>query len=223
MSYYLLTNTLWDMFLAGIPAVLGWLLGAGLRATRTRRWWLWAPLLLAWFLFLPNTCYLLTEFRHLRWRLDTDEFSGLGMSRYDEFARLFRWTAFYSVFAGFGLVMFVLAIRPLERLARERRLPVNVLTPIFFWLVALGVYLGLRLRFNTWDLLREPMDVLRYAWLAITGPEPTPLYITGFGVLLWLVYLMLDIWLDGLVLRLERWRRWGAGKSFEKQASSGGD
>jgi uncharacterized membrane protein len=208
MSRSLLANTLWDMFLAVIPVLLGWALAAGMRRTRTRWWWLWTPLLLAWLFFLPNTCYLLTEVRHLDQRVDLDQFSYFAGQSGDELLRLFRWTAFYMFFSGFGIVSFVLAVRPLERLARERRLPVNAAAPLLFWLMSLGVYLGLRLRFNTWDVIRDPRDVLKYTLLALTGSEAKVLLITGFALFLWLLYLSLDIWLDGLVLRCGRWRKW---------------
>jgi len=206
MRWDLLANTLWDMFLAAIPAVLGWLLAGGMRSTPNRRLWLWAPLLILWLIFLPNTCYLLTELRHLRWRLDSADLPDSGMDRPDSLQRLLRWTLFYAIFSGFGLLTFALAIRPLERFARSRGFPLNALAPPFFLLMAVGVYLGLRLRFNSWDLLHQPLRVAQTAWETLTSPGAARLYILSFAVFLWLVYVVLDIWLDGLYLRVERWR-----------------
>ena len=59
---------IWNVFLAAIPVVAGYALSLGAsRFTIKRRiipWLVWLPLLAVWFAFLPNTCYLLTEWRH---------------------------------------------------------------------------------------------------------------------------------------------------------------
>ena len=72
-----------DLALAFVPVALAFGIAHGLRrdilrrdilrrdilrrdilTARRIRWELWLPLLLVWLLFLPNTCYLLTEWRH---------------------------------------------------------------------------------------------------------------------------------------------------------------
>src|SRR5205085_586378 len=60
---------LWNLFLAIIPVGLAALAARTVRAIHHgRSGWLWlllAPLLVAWLAFLPNSCYLFTEQRHL--------------------------------------------------------------------------------------------------------------------------------------------------------------
>ena len=61
-------NVIWNLFLAVLPVVLAFVIARGARrdrqATGHVRWGLWAPLAFVWLLFLPNSCYLLTEWRH---------------------------------------------------------------------------------------------------------------------------------------------------------------
>ena len=61
-------DVVWHLLLAAVPvvqaSVLGWLLGAP-RTHRLLTRVIAVPLTLAWLVFLPNTCYLLTEWRHL--------------------------------------------------------------------------------------------------------------------------------------------------------------
>src|ERR1051325_7098363 len=58
----------WNLFLAIIPVPLGYLTAWALSKRGEKRnlpVWLAFPIALAWLVFLPNICYLLTEWRHL--------------------------------------------------------------------------------------------------------------------------------------------------------------
>ena len=70
----------------------------------------------------------------------------------------------------------------------------------FFLLVSLGVYLGLIVRLNSWDLLSRPRYVADIALDAFTRP----LLLKAIFVLaafLWVLYVTVDIWLDGFQAR----------------------
>lgn len=71
----------------------------------------------------------------------------------------------------------------------------------FFAIVSLGVYLGLVLRFNSWDLLVRPAAVWK-AIMEITHRPLLAIFIAAFGLFLWVAYEALDIWIDGLKWRL---------------------
>ena len=73
----------WNAMLATIPVVTAYAVALVARFARKTgcRILLMIPLALVWFVFLPNTCYLLTEWRHflfimyvnnLYWRAETD-------------------------------------------------------------------------------------------------------------------------------------------------------
>jgi uncharacterized membrane protein len=156
---------------------------------------------LVWFVFLPNTCYLLTEWRHFLATLDAENmFLRAGADRVF-FIQLILGSLFYFMYSSFGMVAFTLAVRPVERAAIKRGLAVRFWAFPFFAVVSLGVYLGLVLRLNSWDLVTKPTTV----WQAIVEVGGRPMlaaFILAFGVFLWIAYEILDIWIDGLKLRL---------------------
>ena len=83
--------------------------------------------------------------------------------------------------------------------------------PEFFILMALGVYLGLVVRFNSWDMFSRTEEVLRTAFSVTDRPRLT-LAIVLFGFFLWAVYEVIDIWMDGFALR------WGRRKQAQEGA-----
>jgi uncharacterized membrane protein len=207
--HYVALNLGWDMFLAVVPAVLGWILAAGLRRTRPVLRWLWLPLAVAWLAFLPNSPYLLTELRHFEIR-PPDGLIAASMTDAGVKSFLAR-TAFIAGFTGSGLILFVLAVRPVARLLRSWRFPVAILAPPLFLANSVGVYLGLRVRLNSWDLASRPQAVVDAAVEALR--QSTALgYILAFATFLWLAYLVVDIWFDGLALR---WKEWTASDPAE--------
>ncbi len=206
-----ISNVVWNLFLALIPVALAFFIARGLRSQRRAGvpivWALWIPLLLVWLVFLPNTCYLLTEWRHY---LDTigdssgPVYFGARGSR-AIFLDLLLLTGFYVVYTGSGLLTFFLAVWPLERLARRRLgWVVWPLQASVFVLCALGVYLGLVDRFNSWDLL-HPHRLITILETSL-GVQQRPLllgFILGFGAILGVLYTLFDIWMDGAAWRLQ--------------------
>ncbi len=205
------TSVLLNLFLAVIPVFLAFVIAHGARRDmRTMgrvRLGLWLPLGVVWLVFLPNSCYLLTEWRHYLETLTRSPLYAQAHQSRDGQLDFFITTGFYLFYSGAGLLAFFLAIWPLDRLTR-RRLGWGgaLLRPLIFPLCALGVYLGLtRSRFNSWDLVNAqkltPM-------LAMTGQvfhRPLALsMILLFGAVLWLFYAAFDIWMDGAAWRLNR-------------------
>ena len=200
---------IWNLFLAVIPVCLAFVIARGarreMRATGQIRWGIWLPLLLVWLIFLPNSCYLLTEWRHY---LETLTQSTLWMEahhRGDQRLDFFLITAFYLFYSGAGLLAFFLAIWPLDRLTRRRLgLLGAVGRVLIFPLSALGVYLGLMQgRFNSWDLTNAHRlkELLEATTQALHRPFLLGLILL-FGAALWLFYALFDIWMDGAAWRM---------------------
>lgn len=209
----------WNLSLAAIPVIAAYLLAMGAQGWTLRRgrvpWLAWLPLALVWLAFLPNTCYLLTEWRHF---LFDEHFTGLRDAAETNRVLMLavaRQGLFFLGYSGFGVLCFALSIRPIERTLREARVPLLPWAIPFFLLTSLGVYLGLIVRLNSWDIVTRPRYVLVTALQALTNPLLLQTILI-FAVLLWLLYETVDVWVDGIAARMGRavGQRWAqvAGK-----------
>ena len=206
ISPYLIRWVVWNTFLALIPVAAGYAIYALYRFPRRRTYATGVLMLLlglVWFAFMPNTCYLLTEWRHF---LDAIGYTNL----YAEWhvsktaaVRLMMYTLFYMFYSGIGALTFAFAIRPIAFVMRQRGYTPWVWAIPFFLLMSLGVYLGLILRLNSWDIITRP----EYVWSSVTGAlsnRGLMFIVTAFAGFLWFVYAVMNIWVDGLMLRLRR-------------------
>ena len=204
ISNELIRWVIWNTLLAAIPVAAGWAVYALYRFPRRRTAPIKAAILLfgiVWFAFMPNTCYLLTEWRHF---LDIIGYSNLYAEWYVSkmaAVRLMTYTLFYMFYSGIGALTFVLSIRPIARLMRQMRLTLWAWALPFFLLMSLGVYLGLILRLNSWDIITRP----EFVWSSVVGTLANPglmFIVVAFAGFLWFVYLVMDIWVDGFMCRL---------------------
>ena len=193
-----------NITLAVIPVVAAYLIVWVSRLTKKTGWRLLliTPLTLLWLVFLPNTCYLLTEWRHLFERVSCDL---IYRAQTDKIllVQLSTVMLFYMLYSGFGMLTFALAIRPVRRLATKRGVSIWFWAFPFFAAVSLGVYLGLVLRFNSWDLAMNP-EVVWAAIVEIGGRPWLATFIAAFGIFLWIGYETVDIWIDGFINRLSQ-------------------
>ena len=114
------------------------------------------------------------------------------------------YSLFYLGYSSLGMLAFALAIRPIASLLRVTGKPVWPWGLPFFPLVSLGVYLGLMLRFNSWDLFVYRGRSLTVIEHAVARPKLLA-FMLAFSAFLWLAYLVLDIRIDGALLRWKRW------------------
>lgn len=219
MMKHALLWILWNLFLALIPVVLSQgaaCLGRLALAHRKRLLWLViVPLLLVWFIFLPNTCYLFTEPRHFMQAVDERNLWSRAAEERQALIQLLLRGAVGVTYVMAGALSFALAIRPLDRLARSINVPTWKWGLPFFVLMSLGVYLGLILRYNSWELFTNPGIILAASWAAVQRPRLL-LVILTFGGFLWLAYGAMDIWIDGF---LGRWLQWREGKTRPRPES----
>jgi uncharacterized membrane protein len=190
---------IWNLFLAYIPYALStWLKArysisdgrwpeiSSTPFSPTRRRGsriLLVVLSLVWLLFIPNTFYILTDLYHL-----TD---------HGKTSRIPEWYDLVLIlsFAWNGLLLGVLSVRHMEKLFMPRA---SVLAGWLFvypimMLNALGVYTGRYLRYNSWDIISDPLQLLADILDMIIHPfrnHPVWNMILCFSILLTLIYRM---------------------------------
>ncbi len=145
----------WNLFLALLPSVFA--LCALISHHFFKRWNLFSVLfLLAWLLFLPNACYMVTDLIHL----DTASILGPDdtyLPHLEAWVELFYITA--GVFLGFISGLFSTSVI-------HQLIPLNSKFLNTCWkllvsvLCGYGVYIGRFLRLNSWDIF-HPLALLQ--------------------------------------------------------------
>ncbi len=134
---------IWNLFLAWIPLGMAFV-AYRLHQTRNRWGFLIAGFALIWLLFLPNAPYMLTDLIHMRYR---DE----ALVWYD--LMLLLWFAWTGIMLGLGSIYLM------------QEIVTDLLGAFAGWVIAIisigltsfGIYLGRFLRWNSWDVLRNPL------------------------------------------------------------------
>jgi uncharacterized membrane protein len=154
---------IWNAFLAAIPAVLALaLFTAGLPrrfAPGPFIWWLGFG---AWVLFLPNAPYLLTDVVHM--------IHDIQRTRSDGWAYLVIAT--YGLLFALGLASYALSLQ-LFRSFLRRKVRARLVAPVILvvhTLCVVAMYLGRRVRLNSWDVVTAPQRVAA-SLLRIPGPR----------------------------------------------------
>lgn len=132
---------IWNLFLGYIP----YSLSSEIKATvpGTYKFYL---LLLGWLLFIPNSFYLLTDFVHLH------HFSDL---QYLFDALLLTCFSIAGFYAGISSMLHIRSLLEMKYSHKTcRRLLISLC-----YISAFGVYLGRILRFNSWDILSNPVKL----------------------------------------------------------------
>ena len=134
---------IWNLFLAVVPFSLSTLLGIATGPLRAR---LLVPVGAAWLLFFPNAPYILTDLFHLNARP--------GVPLWYDLAVILScaWN---------GLMLAYASLSDMQRLVQQR---LGLWAGWAFATVALllssfGIYLGRYLRFNSWDVLANPLTL----------------------------------------------------------------
>ncbi|MBA3339953.1 MAG: DUF1361 domain-containing protein [Geodermatophilaceae bacterium] len=145
----------WNLFLAGIPVAFAVLAEL---AWRCQRRFLTIGLLGGWLAFFPNAPYITTDLVHLRERAPVPVWLD---------ALILTSAALAGLLAGF------VSLHIVQQMAEDRlgmrwgwALCATVLTVASF-----GVYVGRFARFNSWDLLTAPHEIL----YDVTGRVADPL------------------------------------------------
>ena len=134
---------IWNLFLALIPFAISTMLGIAKGPLRAR---LLVPVGAAWLLFFPNAPYILTDLFHLERRA--------GVPFWYDLALILScaWN---------GLMLAYASLADMQRLV-QRRLGTGAgwaFATVALLLSSFGIYLGRYLRFNSWDVLANPLTL----------------------------------------------------------------
>lgn len=144
-AFFLLLS--WNLFLAWIPLWTANGIRKGLMRGTLPEWSL-LPGLALWLLFLPNAPYIITDLFHVR-----------HVSEHT----LFFDTMMIFLFALTGLLTGLYSQLQVHRLLRERlgRGPAWGVMLAVIVLTSFGIYLGRYGRWNSWDLVTNPVELLK--------------------------------------------------------------
>jgi len=165
----------WNLFLAGIP----FFITEVMKHYSTWRTSTWQKLLLftTWLLFLPNSPYIITDLIHLH---DKDS--------------ILIWLDLFLVFvfALNGLLLGLLSLMDMHGFIAKNYSKKTSLVSTFLICVlcGYGIYLGRFLRFNSWDILIEPIFLFEQIGSSLTQPKVWAITF-AFGGLLWVLFLLL--------------------------------
>ncbi len=170
----------WNLFLAWLPLVFAGVAFCMEQSPRPRRWRFFAAAS-AWLLFFPNAPYILTDIIHV-----------------SSVSQRYYWADLVLIllFALTGLILGFLSLFLMQRIvARRYGWPTGWL---FVGAVAalsgFGIYAGRFLRWNSWDLVFNPFNLITDAgqWLVNIPSRPATFILPVlFGTLLFIAYLML--------------------------------
>jgi uncharacterized membrane protein len=150
-------HLLWNLFLAWLP-FLSALAAYNLYKRQSRlNWLVIAACAAAWLLFFPNAPYVVTDLGHLYPREGVPFWYDLLL------VATFVWT---------GLFLGLVSLYLMQTLVR------NTAGPAAGWAFALGVvglssfgvYLGRFRRWNSWDVLFSPWELLADIWVRVRHP-----------------------------------------------------
>lgn len=124
--------------------------------------------LVLWLLFFPNSVYMITDFIHIAndkfmWLNEVEKYSPDSGVVYSK--EILIWTKLFVIGIGFFFA-FLAGLESLQIFEQIiRRKYSKIICSLGLLLVALltgvGVYIGRFLRFNSWDILFNPMQLLK--------------------------------------------------------------
>lgn len=131
---------------------------------------------ITWLLFLPNAPYILTDLFHLKIRLP--------------FPLWYDLVLLLS-FALIGMIIFLKSLKDMFGVIKNYVSPVymTIITPVVFWMISFGLYLGRYLRFNSWNVVNHPFQLMRQS-VDVLFEKDTMAFTIIFSVFLGFLYLI---------------------------------
>ena len=166
LSYIFLS---WNLFLAFIP----WWISNYLKQRESIQL-KHLHLIGLWLLFIPNSPYILTDLFHLKPRL---------------YLPLWFDLVLVLSFALIGMIVFFNSLKDMLLILKSLVSPIlfTLLTPVVFWLISFGLYLGRYLRFNSWNVVNHPFQLIRQSY-DILFEKDTIGFTLIFSVFMWFLY-----------------------------------
>ena len=170
---------IWNLFLAWIPFIISYFTYT---LTLQRKWvYLFIPVAaFLWLIFFPNAPYILTDFQHLA------KVTGDLPVWYD--VMMLIWFSFTGVLLGM-VSLFLMQ----EIVRREFGRWVGWgFVALVAGLSSAGVYVGRFLRWNSWDIFRNPGGMAEYTLQGVQDPSMQSVGFIGlFGVFFLFLYITL--------------------------------
>ncbi|MBS1653945.1 MAG: DUF1361 domain-containing protein [Bacteroidetes bacterium] len=136
----------WNLFLAFIPYLITERLVRDVRNIENKLRLLFS--LVAWFVFIPNSFYIITDLFHL-----------------GQFGAAPKWFDLVLIlsFAWNGILLGIISIQRVEMILTmlKGKLFSFGMLYVVIWFNAFGIYIGRYLRFNSWDVITDPFSLLR--------------------------------------------------------------
>lgn len=173
VNHYGLYWVVWNIFLALLPCWAVYFLSEHKALQKSRV--AFALIFLFWLAMFPNTAYLFFMVRHLvNYCSDYDLY---------RVCQTGTWVVlFFFTYALIGVPTFYYALSKMTALLKKSWLP-GVVLP----LTSIGLMFGLYNRFNSWDLLLRPEELMKELFSFFT----TPILLTdmlAFTLVLFLIY-----------------------------------
>lgn len=184
---YLFLN--WNLFLAGIPWMLSSLVL--LKPSLWKSKGMMVLLLGTWLLFFPNAPYILTDLYHLKLKTGVPTWFDLIL------ILSFAWT---------GLLYGILSLLDIEKILLKSmtQTKVIIISILLLFVTSFGVYLGRFLRWNSWDIISNPLglfqDILERFIYPFEHPRTWGMTIL-FGIFLNMIY-----WSFRLIMKIRHER-----------------
>lgn len=135
----------WNLFLAFVPWAVTSIV---ILNPRIQKYKITIFVLLGiWLLFFPNAPYILTDLFHLRLNSNMPKWFDLIL------ILSFAWT---------GLLFGYLSLWDIEKILRKSlsQIWISLISVILLFIGSFGIYLGRYLRWNSWDIISEPFNLI---------------------------------------------------------------
>lgn len=134
---------IWNLFLAWIPFIIS----TSFKRIQHIKWRKQSFVFFIWFLFFPNALYIVTDLIHL-----------------DIESTVPKWYDALLLFSSSitGLLMAFVSLLRMEKflLLKFSNKMVNMMILVILFFGAFGVYLGRFLRWNSWDIISNPLGLV---------------------------------------------------------------
>jgi len=168
----------WNLFLAFIPHLFISYLKAHIAIQKSKVKTF--SLLFLWLLFLPNSFYILTDLIHLTQ-------SSNNLFWFD--------LVVISSYALIGFALGIISLIEFENIIKTYASPLitHLIMPLICFLCGIGIYLGRILRYNSWDIINNPLGLFQATIASLTSGHAL-LFSFYFGVYIYLFYFLKKIY-----------------------------
>jgi uncharacterized membrane protein len=173
-GHLLFAFLVWNLFLAYVPYAISKQISVQSIETK----WKFLLYTFVWLLFVPNAFYIITDLFHLDMNEDVPLWYDLAL------LLSFAWS---------GLFFGILSIRQMEKQFEKsfnKKFDLLFIVPVMA-LNGFGVYVGRYLRFNSWDVLTNPLQLINDIFYLFIHPIRNRFdwsMIICYAVLLTLIY-----------------------------------